>query len=66
MVAAAGADGEAAHVIRVEIYDGFDHKVKFARLYGRGLTGAVWECFLVVGLGLGVPRSLSGLVQMPL
>ena len=66
MVTDAGADREAAHFIRLELADGFDHDIKFMRIYGRVLTGAVWECFVVVRLGIGGPRALSGLVQMPL
>ena len=66
MIAAAVADGEAAHVIRVELADGFGHDVNFARLYSRGMTGAVWECVFVVGLGFGGPKALSGLGHIPL
>ena len=66
MISAAGADGEAAHVICVDLSDGFNHNVKFARLYVRELTGAVWECFIVVRLGLGGPKSFSGLGQITL
>ena len=66
MIAAVGTDEEAAHVIHVELADGFNHDVKSAQFYGRGMTGPVWECFLVVGIGLGAPRALSGLGHMPL
>ena len=61
-----GADGEATHVIRVELSDGFDHHIQSVQPYGREMTGAVWECFIVVSLGIGGPRALSGLGQMRL
>ena len=57
---------EAAHVICVELADGFYHNVKSAQMYGREMTGAIWECFIAVRLGLGGLRDLSSLGQMPL
>ena len=52
VVAAAGADGEAAHVICLELDNGLNDNIEFLGFYGRKLTGDVGERFLVWRFGL--------------
>ena len=64
VVAAAGADGEAAHVVGVELGDGFDADVEFIGGWGGGGIRGIrwgrtcggrgngeWPCDLGVGTG---------------
>ena len=53
VVAAAGADGEAAHVVCVGLSDGLTDNVEFLGFYGRNLTVDVREQLLVGRFGLG-------------
>ena len=58
--AAAGADGEVAHVICVELAGGINDDVELLGFYGRKLTGGVGERLHVGRFGLGGARTLSG------
>ena len=53
VVSAAGKDGEAAHVICVEITDGITDDVELLVFYDRKLTVDVRERFLVGRFGIG-------------
>ena len=44
VIAAAGADGEAPHVVGEELADGFGPDVKFSGFDGWKLAGDVREC----------------------
>ena len=59
VVSTEGADGEAAHVICVELADGITDDVEFLGFYGRKFTGDVGKSFLVGRSGLGGARTLS-------
>ena len=52
VVAAARADGEAAHVVSVELADGFHDDKQFVGALGRELTGDVGGGTSAAGLGL--------------
>ena len=53
VVSAAGKDGEAAHVICVEIVDGLTDDGEFLGFFGRKLSVDVMESFLVGRFGIG-------------
>ena len=63
VIAAAGVDGEAAHVVGVELGDGFDADVEFFCGFGglgmgAGLGGLGWfDMSTGEGMGIGVVTS---------
>ena len=53
VVAVAGSDRDADHVVCVELADGLKEGVDFLGLYGKNLTVDVREHFLVGSFGIG-------------
>ena len=66
MIAAARADGEAAHVVCVQLVDWVREDVNLLGLCGRNMAGDVGEHVLRGWFGLGGARALSGLGHVTL
>ena len=66
VAAVAVADGEAAHVVCVELADGLNDDVDLLGFYYRKFTGDVGERFLVGRFGLGGAQNLSVLSHVSL
>ena len=66
MIAAARADGQANHVVRIQLANRVCVDVEFLGLVGRQLTVGVGECVIHGWFGLGGACALSGLVHVTL
>ena len=66
MIYAARADGEATHVVCVQLSDRVCADVKLIGLHGQKLVGDVGERVLCGWFGLGGVRAFSGLGHVTL
>ena len=66
MIAAARADGEATHVVRVQLSNRVCVDVKFLGLIGRQIIVDVGERVICGWFGLGGACALSGMVHVTL